>query len=214
MDNPGPFYFKDCTLTAIATGIKAKTLVDLRDGIARVPLTSLYFHFWGGRLRPAFEYREYHSDFAQWAHRHLHDDILAERLDFLNPSEYPDLEKIRNDLIGLIDFRLSELDAIPSAKEIFHFVRSKIVVFSTPYKSDDPHKFPNILHHLPNSSLFFHFIDAARRTSGGRDDFSTWLGDFGIRYEELIDKLHAVDPYYISLPDLRLKLIDILGGHP
>lgn len=206
-----PFHFKDCTLTAIATGFKAQTLTQLRDGIAKVPTGSLYFHFWGGRLRTAYEYREYHSDFAQWSHRYLNDDILAERLDLIDPTDYENFAKTRDDLLALIDYRLQEIDYIPTAKhhELFHFVSSKIVVFPTKVKASTLKELKEHISKMTNSSLFFHFIDAAQRTSDGKDDFSTWLKQFGDEHKELIAKLHAIDPYFISLPDLRTKVEEI-----
>jgi hypothetical protein len=59
---------------------------------------------------------------------------------------------------------------------------------------------------LTTSSIFYHFIDARRRTSDGRDDFSDWLTGFGDEYVTLQEQLAGVDPYFSSLSELRDEL--------
>ena len=61
-----PFFVKDCALIALATGLKAQNLKELRDQLQRVDSSSLYYHFWGGLLHAGFEEREYGNDFAEW----------------------------------------------------------------------------------------------------------------------------------------------------
>jgi hypothetical protein len=209
------FHLKDCSLAAIATGIKARSLIELRDKLADIPLSSIYFHFWGGRLRTAFEHREYLNDFSAWVHYHLHDDILAERLALLNPQEYPDMEELRSDLIELIDDRLDEREFIPWSKseEEFHFIRSQIVIFDTRHLIAEPRDLIHIIPLLSSSSLFYHFIDAAKRTPDGIDDFSVWLEGFEGKYQQLIEAISKIDPYLIQLSDLQKKLETIFTNY-
>src|SRR5262245_14536214 len=131
-----PFYVKDCSLAAIATGVKARSLIELREKLDFIPASAIYFHFWGGRLRTSFEHSEYHNDFSLWVHKHLHDDILSERLELLNPSQFSEIEELRHELIELIDDRLDERDIIPweQTEDQFHFIRAKIIIFQTKYK--------------------------------------------------------------------------------
>lgn len=206
-----PFSIKDCTLSAIATGTKAQTLIDLRDKIEIIHPSSIYFHFWGGRLRTAFEHREYHNDFSDWAHRCLHDDILAERIEVINPTEYSTMEELRNELIETLETRLDEQEAVPWAKsdQQFHFIMSRIVIFHTKYSLERPQDMVDVIPHLSNSTLFYHFIDSSRRLPEQIDDFSYWLRQFGEPYQDLITALKKIDPYLISLADLKDKLISI-----
>jgi len=208
--NP-PFYVKDCSLASIATGIKSQTLAELRDRIALIKPSSIYYHFWGGRLRTSFGHREYHNDFARWAHSALHDDILAERLDLIDPTNYENLEVLRQDLIGIIQNRLEELEYIPWAKseEQFYFVESKIIVFSTTYLIQKPEDVVKTLPLLSPSSIFYHWIDAARRLPEKIDDFTAWLSEFGDQYKELQENLRKIDPYFISLPHLQEKIAQV-----
>lgn len=217
MDQPAslPFFVKDCALAAIATGVKARSLVELRDKLQTIPPSSIYFHFWGGRLRTSFEYREYHNDFSSWVHDYLHDDVLAERLELLNPHQFADMEELRSELIELIDDRLDERELIPWVKseEQFHFVESKIVIFQTRHRMNEPQEFVRVLPLLTRSSLFYHMIDAARRTPNHTDDFCQWLSEYQEQYKELIIAINRVDPYLISLADLQKKLLEITSNY-
>ncbi|HIE48161.1 TPA: hypothetical protein EYP84_04665, partial [Candidatus Bipolaricaulota bacterium] len=75
-----PFKVKDCTLIAIATGVQAQNLRELREKVETVHPGSIYYHFWGGMLHSRFEEPEFNNDFAAWVRHALHDPVLAERL--------------------------------------------------------------------------------------------------------------------------------------
>ena len=120
-----PFCIRSCTLAAIATGEHATSLLGLRDKLVTIPLDSIYFHFWGGRLFPHFTHPEFHNDFAMWVHESLHDECLAEKLGVLDPTEYSSLEDLRTDLVDIVEWRLNEYDVVPIGRkdDLFHFVR-------------------------------------------------------------------------------------------
>ena len=204
------FYLKDCSLTTIALGLRAQTLIELRDKVAVVPQGCLYTHFWGGRLSTRFEHTEFHNDFSIWAHQALHDDVLAERLDIINPIDYDDMEGLRSELLDEIETRLEEKDTVPLSRrdQQFHFARSKIIVFDTEFTMSDPNDFLKIAPHLTPSSLFYHIIDASRRVSSKASDFSVWLEGFSPKYDDLIQEINKIDPYFISLKDLKVHLIE------
>lgn len=205
-----PFFINDCAIAPIATGLKARSLTEFRDRIETIHHGCIYFHFWIGRLRTAYEYKEHRNDFAQWSHKALHDDFLAERLELLDPTQ-DDLETLRIKLIELVDERIDELEVLPSAhkSDQFHFINSKIIVFKTPLKLENPSELPLIIPQLTRSSIFYHFIDSRRRTAGHKDDFSIWLESYGNEYRILIEQLKDIDPYFISLQDLQDKLTSI-----
>ena len=54
-----PFAVKDCALIAISTGTHAQNLRELRDRLETVHPGCIYYHFWGGLLRPQFDEPEY-----------------------------------------------------------------------------------------------------------------------------------------------------------
>ena len=214
----GPFVVKDCALVAIATGLTAQNLRELRDHLLAVPLSSVYYHFLGGRLRPVFEDPQYNNDFAIWCHYTVHDDILAERLAVIDPKDFPDSEDLRQEVVDIIDQRIDEIvrPTWVSHDRQFNFIRSQIVVFDARIRIDKPVDLVEAVPNMSLSSIFYHFIDARRRTPGAIDDFRTWLSGFGDAYEATCGALAGVDPYFVTLVELRAQLGELfqlfLGG--
>ncbi len=202
------FALKDCALIAIATNKRATTLKEFRDHIENLEPDSLYYHFWADLLLPHFEEREYINDFASWVRHSLHDAQLAEQLAVLDPTACGDLETLRHQLLERIDDRLEESAYLQwsRASQRFEFVRSQIVVFDTHTEVAEPSGMTALIHDMSVSSMFYHFIDARRRTEDGTDDFRQWLGFFGPAYQPLTDQLAAIDPYFSSLPEIRQQV--------
>ena len=202
------FTLKDCALIAIATGQQAQTLRELRDRLATTQLSCIYYHFWGGLLRPRFDDPEFQNDFAIWVRHSIHDKPLAERLALIDPTHFDDLEDLRRELIDVIEERLDESEVLPwtKASQRFYFVRSQIVVFDTGKRFHDPGDLKTLIPHLSAGSVFYHFIDARRRSSSGHDDFTEWLLGFADEYKALVDRIAIIDPYFTTLVDLREEL--------
>ncbi len=213
MENP--FIVRDCTLIAIATGLRAQNLRELRNRIQEVPEACIYYHFWGGLLRAKFDDPEFPNDFASWARHAIHDKRLAERLAIINPMDFENLEDLRRELLEVIEERLDELDLPPwvEADQQFYFVRSQIVVFNTGILIRDPREFMDRIPSFSLGTVFYHFIDARRRFPYGIDDFSAWFETFDGRYEDLVRAVRSIDPYFTNLFELRNELKEILDGH-
>jgi hypothetical protein len=206
-----PFSLKDCSLVALATGKKAQNLREMRDHLEVIHLGSIYYHFWGGLLRPRFDDPQFNNDFAIWSHYSLHDDILAERLAVIDPTDFFDLEFLRRELIEVIEQRLEEIgDPTWAAPDLqFHFVRSQVVVFDTGILIDSPEHLTDAIPEMSLGSVFYHFIDGRRRPPQGLDDFRAWLSGFEGPYDELCDALAGVDPFFTTLSDLRKELSSV-----
>jgi hypothetical protein len=65
---------------------------------------------------------------------------------------------------------------------------------------------------LSLGSIYYHVVDARRRPPQRVDDFRAWLSDFGNAYSQLIESLESVDPYFMSLAELRTALANALGS--
>jgi len=213
--NQIPFEVKDCNLSLIATGEFAESLIELRDLLRDLSTGSLYYHFWGGRLRISFVHPEYHNDFAHWAHTALHDEVLTERLAIIDPTEFPDLEELRRKVIDVIEDRLDEEENMfwSRRQNRFHFLRSIIIVYDTGLIAQVPADLKTIVPKLSPTSIFYHFIDAVRRTDDHFDDFSRWLAGYGDQFEVLVQKIKRIDPYFLSLSEIRQKLIKLFDEH-
>lgn len=203
-----PFYVKDCALASIATGSKAQNLGEFRDRIKTISAESIYYHFWRQSIETSLAPGSFYNDFSHWAHYQLHDDTLAERLALIDPTEYADLEKLRSAIIEVIENRLDEEDSVTLCLHVdaFHFIKSKIVVFNTPYKMEHPKDLVKTIPVISHSSIFYHFIDARRREVIVLDDFSLWLHSYQDEFSPLIKRFKQIDPYFIPLADLQQKL--------
>jgi hypothetical protein len=206
-----PFAVKDCALITIATGIKVQNLKEFAVALKDVPLGSIYHHFWGRLLRALFDEPEYNNDFASWASRGLHDKPLAEQLSMVIPTDYEDLERLRQELMEVVEQRLDESEYVPWAKadQQFHFLKSQIVIFDTGIRYDNPAELVPQINKLSTGSIYYHFIDARNRTEERHDDFSSWLNGFGNEFDELSKNLCSVDPYFSSLKEIRLIVSNI-----
>lgn len=207
-----PFSVRDCALTALATGVIAENLREFRDGLLRVPAGSLYQHFWGRLLQPRFDEPEYVNDFASWAYHSLHDKPLAERLATIDPVDFEGLDGLRHEVLEVVEERLDEGDALSRslAEQPFFFLQSQIVVFDTGLVFQTPPELAAAIAELSTGSIYYHFIDARRRTDDRRDDFSAWLSAFGEPCASVVGELCRIDPYFSSLKEVRRILSEVL----
>ncbi len=209
------FHVKDCSLVSISTGVKAYILSELLEHLREVEVGCLYFHFWARQLRPSFDHPEFHNDFAAWAHRDLHDWVLAERLNLIAPHEFQNLEELREELINVLEERVDESDDLPwrKAEKPFYFVKSQIVVLDTGKRVAHPQELKEVIPSLSQGSIFYHFIDARRRTPNRVDDFRAWLEAFSPRYDDLAARLGAIDPYFLTLTEIREQLYAVFEAY-
>lgn len=209
----GPFYLKDCTLLAMATGKRAQNLRELRELLRDIDSNSIYYHFWGGLLRPRFDDPEFHNDFAIWTANSLHNKILAERLAVIDPMTFATLEDLREELIDVIEETLNETEYPTWSKrdDQFEFIRFQLVIFNTKTIVHEPRELLDVLRNMSVGSIFFHFIDGRRRNADSQDDFQNWLANFGNKYDDLRDRISDIDPYFSSLTQLRKRLVDVFS---
>jgi len=202
------FHIRDCALVRLSTGIRVQTLREFRNALDRVPSASIYHHFWGRFLQPQFDEPEYNNDFAAWAYHGLHEKALAEKLSVIDPTEYEDIEDVRQELIDRVEDHLFENEYVISSRtdEQFYFVQSQLVVLDTRKRLAHPKDLVNILPQMSLGSIFYHFIDARRRTEEKVDDFTIWIEAFGPEFEPLAKAFKSTDPYFSSLKEIREKL--------
>jgi hypothetical protein len=211
-----PFAITDCALIAIAPGEKAQNMREMHYRLMRTHDDNvIYYHFWGGLLRPHFVDPEYQNHFAGWAYHDLHDRRLAEKLSIINPAHYASIEELRQEVIEVFEERMDEDDAASriEAEHPFFFMRSQIVVFDTHLRVATPEELTGLIRDLSLGSLFYHFIDSRRRGPSGGDDFSEWLKCCGDQYQNLVDDILTIDPYFNSLIELREDLAAIFTSH-
>ncbi|RKX24427.1 MAG: hypothetical protein DRP45_08215 [Candidatus Zixiibacteriota bacterium] len=205
-----PFFMKDCALIARMAGIDtAINLREMRERLLHCPIESIFHHFCETVIRPTFDDPEYRNDFAIWAARDLQDRVLAEQLGIINPYSFHDLEEVRRCVIDIIDDRLSEVTYIPWVKmdNDFRFMRAVTVVFDAGKQFELPEDLVAALPEMSLSSVYYHYVEARRRTENHKDDFTVWLSGFGSGTEGLIEALGCIDFYFMSLPELKACLV-------
>lgn len=213
--NNMPFRIKDCTLIVRMAGLReALNLRELEERINICPVECLFHHFCETVIRPTFDDPDYPNDFALWASHQLQDRVLAEQLANINPYKLGSLEELRKTVLDIIQERLSELDYIPWAPNGngFHFMQAVTVVYDTGIVIDAVEDFYNQLPQMSLGSIYYHFVEARRRTEFGLDDFSMWLSDKDEDVEPLIKALSEIDFYFLSLSELRQTLIDTVSA--
>jgi len=212
-DDPLTFRVKDCALAALATGERAQNLKELRDRLQTVDPASIYYHFWGTLLRPVFDDPRYNNDFAIWVFDALHDQALAERLGVLDPVNFQNIEGLRQELLDIVDEELDRSEILPwtSHDSQFRFMRSQIVVFNTGRTVTDPTQLSTVAASMSAGSVFYHFVDARRRTPDSVDDFQAWLGGLPDDYTAARKRLARIDPFFRSLVELRAEIVDTLS---
>jgi hypothetical protein len=214
-ENNMPFRIKDCSLIVRMAGLReAMNLRELEERLNTCPVECLFHHFCETVIRPTFDDPDYPNDFAQWASRQLRDRVLAERLANINPYKPGSLEDLRKVVLDIIQERLSELDYIPWAPNgnVFHFMQAVTVVFDTGITVDSIKELSNQLPQMTLGSIYYHFVEARRRTDNNVDDFSVWLSDKGESTQPLLKALSEIDFYFLSLTELKQTLIDTVCG--
>lgn len=186
----------------------ALNLRELEERVAACPDESLFHHFCETVIRPTFDDPDYPNDFALWAKRYLQDRTLAERLAVINPYKVDNFAELRTMVTDVIQQRLSEIEYIPWAPlgNAFQFLQAVTVVFDTGIVLREPEDLKLRLPDMSLGSIYYHFVEARRRTSSGEDDFTAWLADFGDSTAGLRAELHGIDFYFMPLWQLAQTL--------
>ena len=206
------FKVRDCSLITRMAGIRnAMNLRELEERIADCPNESLFHHFCETVIRPTFDNPDYNNDFALWTRWYLGDRTLAEKLAVINPYKCESIDNLRKVVLEIIQERLVEIDHIPWApkKDQFHFLRSVTVVYDTGMVLNEPVDLCEKLPKMALGSVYYHFVESRRRTANREDDFTNWLVEFGEPVKPLIKSLHEIDFYFMSLQELKQKLINV-----
>ena len=133
----------------------------------------------------------------------------------MDPTTFNDLEQLRQHLLEYIDDRLDESEYLQwsHATQPFEFIRSLIVVFDTHINVDKPTEMATYIPDMSVSSVFYHFIDARRRNEDKVDDFRHWLSCFGEIHRPLIERLSTIDPYFMTLTELRQQVSAVFNQY-
>jgi hypothetical protein len=206
----GTFGFVACLELREFLGLRAENERQLADLIDEVPLDSIYYHTHAFFLRHKFVAGAYPNDFATWAAVQVRDRILGERLAMVDPSNFANLQALREELMSVIDDHLRGLQIVPGVilGEPFEFIQSRIVEVPTGIAVRTLQEFRDALLSVDVSAVYFHLVEARLRLGRGQNDFAAWL-EYGLGLPDLAARLRAVDPYAGSLERARNRIIHV-----
>lgn len=209
------FRFQGCTEIRESLGLRAENEQDLMERIETVPAESIYFHSVRSLLRRQVGPTRYFDDFAGWVATEVRDPALAERLAFSTPYDFADIEAFREHLLGILDDHLSQLRFTPRVLHgaAFYFQRSHLVAVPLAIEAVDLPTFRAGVAAVDDSSIYFHTVEAIRRSGDSRGDLASWADEV-LRLPDLAFELQEVDPFVMSLSGTRQRLLAALDRVP
>lgn len=208
-----PFHF--CTklhLTGL-TGLKAANLRELLDLLREVPGSSIYHHTHRFLQQHHFLSPEPPNDFAYWVREVLGEEELGERLASIDIMQFSTIRDLRGEIVKTIEAFLEEQPAagrkFARKDEEFIFMRSMSFIAWTPYYAADLKEFMDVLKKITIDSIYFHIFEARLRLEKPTNDFSNWL-ETALGEKDLAARIAALDPYTLTLDDLRNKIVRII----
>src|SRR6266487_3810280 len=100
----------------------------LMELLEEVPADGIFYHTHSYYLRHPYIQGLFPNDFATWVALHAQDPVLGERLGILDPFEFDDIERLRNEILSIMGEHLNRNTVHRSAtEEPFEFVRSHVI---------------------------------------------------------------------------------------
>ena len=103
-----------------------------------------------------------------------------------------------------------EIRRAPAGRE-FYFLRGTSIVVPTRYTVRTLAEFADALNKVGMRSVYYHFFDARLRLGRKTNDFSNWIRT-SLGEPEIAQKINALDPYFLTMDQLKQKIIDLCRG--
>jgi hypothetical protein len=195
------------------TGLRASTLSQLAGLIKQVPGSCIYHHTHRFLQQHQYLSPEPPNDFAYWATEILGEDELGEKLASIDTVQFSTIHDLREAIAITIDDylknnTLAKLRFAHEGEE-FHFVKSVSFVIPTNYVAHDLKEFRDILGNITVDSIYFHIFESRLRLGRKTNDFSNWIENT-IGDRELAEDISKLDPYTLTLEELRKVIIKII----
>lgn len=215
MPSTNPFIFYTERRLVALTGVKAKNLPELLNGLRQVSGSAIFYHTHHQYLSHHFEKPVFYNDFAQWIAEALQEQRLAEQLAAIDLLTFTTIRLLREAIVAMIESYLGENGGrsreCPPDDE-FHFCKSKSFIMPTGLVAPNVPDFFARLPHVTNVSLYFHFFEARLRLERSTNDFSQWLTDRGEK--ALAQTIDRFDPYLMTLDELKEEIIKLGKNSP
>jgi hypothetical protein len=205
-----PFRFHSTSSLVEITGKKAHHLKEFVRILKEIDRSSIFYHVHHAFREYTFAPGQYSNDFARWVAEDVEESRLAERLASIDIQEFTDLEALRAKLVEIVEDHLEHAVEIRKAApgREFYFLRGISMVIATPYEVRTLREFADALNHVGMRSLYYHFFDARLRLGRKTNDFSNWIRE-SLGEDEIAKKINALDPYFLTMDELKQKIITI-----
>ena len=203
-----PFRFHGCIELREILGHRARDERELMELLEQVPPGSVYYHTHSVFLRHHQVTGAYPNDFANWVASQVRDQVLAERLAVVDPFEFEDLERLREELISIVDEHISNLHPVPRVVfgEPFFFIQSHVVDVPLGLTARTLEEFITCLKEIDESSIYLHTLEARVRRGVKGGDFAEWLRR-ELRLTTLAEEIAGITPYLGGLERIRTELL-------
>ena len=204
------FHFYTKLDQTVLLGIQARNVRGLLENLKQVPDSSIYHHTHRFLQQHHYLSPEPPNNFAYWVTNILGDITLGEQLWSVDIVQFQSIADLRGKFLSLLEAYLAfgerRIDC-PEGTE-FHFMASRIFVFSTNRVAHDLSEFAEMLGMVSINSVYYHIFDAKLRLQRGENDFSRWLRSLG--ETELAEAIKSMDPYSHTLEGLRKGIIALV----
>jgi len=194
----------------VLTGRKASNLEEILCHLTQVSGSSVFYHTHVAYLAKHFEKPRFYNEFANWVSQELQEERLAERLAAIDLLAITSIRELREALIAAIQKHLESNSGNPREcppGEEFHFCEAKSFIMPTGQVAHDIPEFFEIIEHVTNTCLHFHFFEARLRLERPTNDFSQWLGDLG--ETRLARRIDHLNPYAMTLDELKHEIVKV-----
>ena len=194
----------------ILLGKKAKNINELIAGMKTVPDASIYYHTHRFLKQHHFLIPELPNDFAYWLRTVLNLRELGEMASSINIVECENIEQLRDKLTAVFeDFKFKDAFTVHCAPGYeFQFMSCRSVIFKLPQKAQNLQEFEKILQSVSIYAFYYHMFEPKLRRGKKTNDFSDWFKQIG--ENELAEKLSSLDPYTMTLEELRKKILNFI----
>jgi hypothetical protein len=188
--DPGGFELFGVVHLVRPTGVRARTLEELRKGIAEAPARALLFHLRHGQLRDLAAETAVPDDFSAWVQRAVDDRGDAERLSFAAQGHAGSAEEVREAMLEALAKVPDSVRTRPvtPSEAAFVFLALESVPLSTGRVARTVSDVVEGLVDEDPSVCFYHLIEQVWfpedhptlidwLTEQGADRLATWLKD-------------------------------------
>lgn len=191
-------------------GLKARNIEELYENIQTVPLSSIYYHTHRFLKQHHFLSPEPPNDFAYWIKNSLNIKDLSESIASIDTVKFEGIKELKNQILSVLANYLKNVRAINNCEkgDEFHFLSCQTFVLPTGYRATNLKEFYEIIKIIDINSIYFHIFEARLRLKKNENDFQSWLKQIG--EDKLAEKFSNLDPYNMTLENLRKKILKII----